>query len=248
MAWRLAKSIDTLRKQVNEQWPNRSKAADGTIGDAAHSSRASDHNPNAAGVVCAIDFTHDPKDGVSSEVLAEAIRATQDDRIGYIISNKKICSSVAVGGVPAWTWRKYSGSNPHNKHVHISVKQDKKLYDQTKKWDFVQHIRIPEAKKTLITARAVGIGGAGLTATAQVASVISGPVAQKVEEVKVVTDNVGQIVDVTKQVYTVAPSGFWENVLNFMTSPIFLAGMLLLVICAWGVSYYITQKRRAMEL
>jgi hypothetical protein len=67
MAWRPAKSLIQLRDQINQIAPNRSKASDGTIGDAAHASRASDHNPwvreGDAGVVTAIDITHDPDDG-----------------------------------------------------------------------------------------------------------------------------------------------------------------------------------------
>lgn len=33
MAWRLAKSLVTLREQVNALSPNRSRVSDGTIGD-----------------------------------------------------------------------------------------------------------------------------------------------------------------------------------------------------------------------
>jgi len=42
MSWRLARSLEPLRNEVNAAAPNRSKASDGTIGDTAHSSRASD--------------------------------------------------------------------------------------------------------------------------------------------------------------------------------------------------------------
>ena len=59
MAWRLARSLETLRAQINALSPNRSKASDGTIGDAAHSARTSDHNPDGGGVVRALDLTHD---------------------------------------------------------------------------------------------------------------------------------------------------------------------------------------------
>src|SRR4051794_9209283 len=60
MAFRLAKALETLRSQVNAAHPTRRKASDGWIGDTAHSARKSDHNPNSAGVVCALDMTHDP--------------------------------------------------------------------------------------------------------------------------------------------------------------------------------------------
>ena len=44
MAWRVARSLDVLLGQLNALAPERSKASDGSIGDAAHASRSSDHN------------------------------------------------------------------------------------------------------------------------------------------------------------------------------------------------------------
>lgn len=124
-AWRLAKSLDVLRSQINSQYPRRSKVSDGTIGDTKHSARVSDHNPNEKGVVCALDITHDPANGLNSEALAEALRKSKDPRIKYIISNRKIAASYATGGVGAWVWRRYTGANPHDKHCHISVLSDR---------------------------------------------------------------------------------------------------------------------------
>jgi hypothetical protein len=133
MAWRLAKSLEVLRQQVNEQWPARSKSSDGTIGDQKHASRSSDHNPWIAGrVVSAIDITHDPAKGPDSEHLAETLLKSRDPRIKYIISNRKIASGSA--GPSPWKWRAYTGSNPHNHHVHISVKSDAIHFDSTKPW------------------------------------------------------------------------------------------------------------------
>lgn len=136
MTWRLARSLETLRSQINEKFPGRSKAADGTIGDAKHASRSSDHNPwiknDGKGIVTAIDITHDPANGVDSERLAEELLASRDPRIKYVISNRKIASG-ADGPTP-WTWRKYSGSNAHNKHVHLSVEDSASLFDNDKPW------------------------------------------------------------------------------------------------------------------
>ncbi len=133
MSWRLAKSLDVLRSQINTRWPARKKDSDGTIGDAAHASRSSDHNPwvrdGAVGVVTAIDITHDPSTGPDAGVLAETLRQSRDPRIKYIISQKRICASYAVHGEEAWTWRPYFGKNPHDKHCHISVKPEKEFYD-----------------------------------------------------------------------------------------------------------------------
>ena len=78
MAWRLAKSLDRLRKQVNEVVPLRSKTDDGTIGDEAHSARESDHNPDDDGVVKAMDLTHDPLHGFDSYKFADALKASND--------------------------------------------------------------------------------------------------------------------------------------------------------------------------
>src|SRR4051812_24248503 len=121
MAWRVAKSLDQLLKQINNKYPGRSKASDGSIGDANHSARTSDHNPTAAGIVCARDFTNDPAHGLDSEKVAQALLDSHDPRIKYIISNKKIASGSGQKE-KAWVWRKYTGINPHNHHFHISVK------------------------------------------------------------------------------------------------------------------------------
>ena len=128
MAWRLAKSLEVLRNQINAASPNRKKSSDGTIGDAAHSARASDHNPNASGVVCALDITHDPAHGVDAGKIADTLRMSADPRINYIISNGRIANSGAA-------WRKYTGKNAHTLHFHVSVKQNAKLYDDTTPWN-----------------------------------------------------------------------------------------------------------------
>lgn len=142
MAWRLAKSLETLRSQVNAAYPGRDKSADGSIGDAAHASRASDHNPwvkdGKTGIVTAIDITHDPKVGLDSGKLADALRASRDPRIKYIISNRRICSG--AGGTSPWRWRKYNGANPHNHHVHLSVESNKSLYDSVEPWAAVMKL------------------------------------------------------------------------------------------------------------
>lgn len=132
MAWRLAKSLETLRAQVNAKWPNRSKQSDGSIGDAGHSSRASDHNPDPSGVVRAIDITHDPKSGFDSYAFADMLLKEQDKRLKYVISNSRIGSGPA--GVQPGVWRKYTGANKHDHHCHISVVPDYRG-DSTQGWD-----------------------------------------------------------------------------------------------------------------
>jgi peptidoglycan hydrolase-like protein with peptidoglycan-binding domain len=138
MTDRIAKSLGKLRSQANARWPGRNKASDGWIGDSAHRGRESDHNPHirdrATGddVVTALDLTHDPNSGCDAGVLAEVVIASRDPRIKYLIWNRRIVSGDA--GPSPWVKRPYTGSNPHNMHVHISVKGTKAEYDNDAAW------------------------------------------------------------------------------------------------------------------
>lgn len=130
MAWRLAKSLERLRREINAMAPNRNKSHDGTIGDAAHASRKSDHNPWVDdGVVTAIDITHDPQNGVDCNKIVKALKDSKDPRQKYIIWNSQIWNpSVSPD------WRPYGGSNPHTQHFHLSVVPQRALYDSEKDW------------------------------------------------------------------------------------------------------------------
>jgi peptidoglycan hydrolase-like protein with peptidoglycan-binding domain len=145
MAWRVAHSLIKLRDQFNEQFPTRSKRDDGTIGDAAHASRSSDHNPwvqdAGQGVVTAMDITHDPGSGVDTWEIAEFLRTQRDPRIKYVISNRRIFNS------SNWQWRKYTGSNPHSAHMHVSVQSTKGRYDSTANWTLVPPEWMPTLRK-----------------------------------------------------------------------------------------------------
>ena len=127
--WRVAKALLKLRTQINEAFPNRSKASDGTIGDTNHCPGTSDHcpqiNDGGVGVVTAMDITNDPAHGLISHDIADKLRLSHDPRIKYIISNRKIANHKALDGHPPFAWRTYNGANPHNKHFHISVKATK---------------------------------------------------------------------------------------------------------------------------
>ncbi len=138
--WRLARALEQLRDEVNDRFPNRSKASDGTIGDAAHATRDSDHNPwvsdgKGFGVVTAIDLTDDPANGFDAQRLVDyLVKSSHDDRIKYVIHNRRIYSSYATSGYPAWAARPYTGDNPHTKHVHISVDSRPVDFDDTRTW------------------------------------------------------------------------------------------------------------------
>ncbi len=138
MAWRVAESLDVLLGQVNALFPKRSKVSDGSIGDAAHASRSSDHNPwlKLAGqpVVTARDYTHHPVGGLDCQKLADALVKSGDKRIKYIIWNRRIWQ--------AGKWTAYTGSNPHTQHLHLSVVANA-LCDSTTPWNLTGLVSTP---------------------------------------------------------------------------------------------------------
>ena len=120
MSPKLCKAGQQLRLQVDDSFPDRDRTSDGWIGDTRHQARPSDHNPDAEGIVRAIDIDRDLSGKAKPDFmpdLADQIRhaAKSDKRIAYIIFAGKIASP-RMG----WRWRKYSGINPHTKHCHIS--------------------------------------------------------------------------------------------------------------------------------
>lgn len=132
MSWRVARSLDKLLAQLNAAYPNRNKASDGSIGDASHQTRDSDHNPwYGPGIVTARDFTHDPAHGADMGRLSDELVATRDPRIKYVIFNRLILDS-RPGNNP-WHWVRYNGQNPHTKHMHVSVMANSSC-DSTADW------------------------------------------------------------------------------------------------------------------
>lgn len=129
--WKLAPALTTLFAEINKKWPNRDKSTDGTIGDAAHSSRDSEHNPNddphdsvPDGLVTAGDID---KDGINVNLLLNTLIG--DDRVWYVIHNRTIWSRTY-----GWKARAYTGSNPHIGHIHVSLTQSKAQVNSTKTW------------------------------------------------------------------------------------------------------------------
>ena len=123
-SWHLAPSLAQLRREINTRWPSRDKTSDGTIGDAAHSARASDHNPNSRGSVNAIDID---EDGIDAWGLVALLIA--DPRVYYVIYEGRIWQR-KHGFVP----RPYTGINAHRKHVHVSIIQSVAAEQNTTPW------------------------------------------------------------------------------------------------------------------
>ena len=99
-------------RQATALKPLRKKASDGLLPSAAHikASPKSDHNTGLA-----VDLTHDPKNGIDCEEIFEKLK--EDKRVKYLIFKGRIWSreKSKLGN------RRYTGSNPHNKHLHISI-------------------------------------------------------------------------------------------------------------------------------
>jgi hypothetical protein len=120
--------LEVLRAQIDKAYPKRSKVSDGSIGDRKHQSRRSDHNPNAHGVVCAIDITEDHKTGPNLAKLIPLL--LKDKRTHYVIYERKVYNPSIQGG----KGRPYNGVNAHSQHLHLSVKQDPDIYDRIFPW------------------------------------------------------------------------------------------------------------------
>jgi hypothetical protein len=107
-------AIAVLR-QATALAPSRMKASDGLLPSQAHIKQSpnSDHNTGLA-----VDLTHDPKHGIDCVEIFEKVK--EDKRVEYLIFQGKIWSKARAKEGN----RKYTGSNPHNKHLHISIKED----------------------------------------------------------------------------------------------------------------------------
>lgn len=141
MTYRLAHALIVLRNEINTRWPGRDKTSDGWIGDAAHASRQSDHNPwvkdpRGIGVVRAFDA--DAGAGGDTGIgltIAEHVRTLGRNghpalgQGSYVISARRIASPNS-----GWAWRNYTGTNPHISHTHVSVALAQAGYDSGQAW------------------------------------------------------------------------------------------------------------------
>jgi hypothetical protein len=128
---RLCKSGVILRDQINAAFADRDTTSDGWVGDLRHSSRKSDHNPDANGVVFAIDVDRDLSGKAKPDIMPDLVdqirlyaKSDKLKRFSYLIFDGKIASSKSL-----WKWRTYTGINKHNHHAHISFTLAGDLHD-----------------------------------------------------------------------------------------------------------------------
>lgn len=148
-SWILVPCLVALRTEFNVLAPSRDRSSDGSIGDSAHASSSSDHNPDETGAtgtedadnineVHAIDVDADlRKSGWTMAKAVEVIitrhRTGVDNRLQNIIYNRRIWSA-------SWGWsaRTYTGSNPHDKHAHFSSKYTTAQEGDTRRWGLLE--------------------------------------------------------------------------------------------------------------
>jgi len=129
MTPKLSRAAIQLREQIDDAYSDRDRTSDGWIGDTRHGARKSDHNPDEQGWVRAIDIDRELSGKAKPDLmpdLVDQIRAAckkgSEKRIAYIIFDGQICSPIL-----RWKWRKYTGANKHNHHVHFSFKKEADL-------------------------------------------------------------------------------------------------------------------------
>ena len=100
----------SVLRQATALRPMRKKASDGLLPSKAHLAQSpnSDHNTGFA-----VDLTHDVIGGINCQEIYEHLKS--DKRVKYLIFKGQIWSAEKGD-------KKYTGSNPHNQHIHISIK------------------------------------------------------------------------------------------------------------------------------
>jgi hypothetical protein len=135
MAWALVPALVGLRNAFNKAFPDRDKASDGSIGDAAHQDSPSGHNPDdTAGSqpedsdsdsvqdVRALDVDSDlRRAGWSSDRVTDAIVARMKE-LGTKAPLKYVIANTYIAEYPHWEWLDYGGDDPHDTHMHFSCR------------------------------------------------------------------------------------------------------------------------------
>lgn len=144
MTYYLAPSLVSLRDEINRAHPNRDKTSDGWVGDTAHAARVSDHNPDygSGGVVRAIDVD---KDGIDTAKLLRIAIASPSTE--YVIWNRRI-----YGRWSGFKAEVYTGTNPHDKHMHISIRHTKTA-EAARKWGYYGSTASTPTKPTYTAAQ-----------------------------------------------------------------------------------------------
>lgn len=138
----LAPSLVQLRRELRREFPKRDTRTDGWLGDPAHQARKSEHNPDDKGMVHALDVDTEP--GMTKAEKRRLLRELiGDPRVWYVIHEGVIWSRTH-----GWKARRYTGENPHNGHIHVSIRLTGTAEKDTKTWlKNLKEGTVPPAKK-----------------------------------------------------------------------------------------------------
>src|ERR1700754_709752 len=180
MAWVLTRNLAAFRDQMNTFFPNRDKASDGTIGDAAHAAGKSGHNPDDSefdnaecdsdadnkSEVRAIYIDDDTRDpDVSMEDILQHLlhlaRTQSNFPVKYMIYNRRIFSASS-----GWVQKTYTGPSPHTEHLHLSGVCSDQADENYYNYRLDELVALSDADKQWITdffARTTRADNGGLT-------------------------------------------------------------------------------------
>lgn len=182
-AWTLIPCLVALRAEFNAVSPNRDKGADGSIGDASHTSTSDhtpdedsdalrDHDADSKNEVHALDIDSTgpwPEPGWFNATI-EAIRLAEKRRwldpndrcrLKYIIWNKRIASQSSD-----FEWRAYTGASDHTDHAHFSGRYETACENDVSPWGVEDDV-LNDADKKWITAEFTRIVDARADAIAE---------------------------------------------------------------------------------
>lgn len=158
MDWTLVPPLKAAFLQLNQEFPNRDKSTDGSVGNLAHQIVTSSHNPDETGKpefsdkdgvneVRAIDIDKDLRHPTITmeqvvQLWVKQCRAGLMPWVRYMIYKRRIWH-VRDG----YTTREYTGSNPHDDHVHITSAFDQKSDNLSNADYFLRYLTRPSAPK-----------------------------------------------------------------------------------------------------
>ncbi|MFI5891755.1 hypothetical protein ACIA5D_16745 [Actinoplanes sp. NPDC051513] len=162
--WVLIPCLKALFAEFDRIAPSRDHASDGSIGDSAHQSTVSDHNPDETGAVPIHDADHvnevhaiDVDNNLrESDLTMEKVvqfllgrcRSGAEKRLRYIIYNRRIWSASSD-----WVQKTYTGASPHTEHAHFSASYTSSLEASTASWHLEDiPVALTAADKAWITS------------------------------------------------------------------------------------------------
>lgn len=130
---KLARSLRVLRDDnLNIRWPQRPRRLDGWIGDEWHEQRKSDHNPNGRDTVDATDTDSAQTGNTPIHVPTVIAAMLTHPSTHYVIHRGRI-----MDADDQFQPRRYTGKNPHDKHIHDSIRQTAKAENSTVAYRFI---------------------------------------------------------------------------------------------------------------